>query len=668
MVFGCTVSFTHLQGADIKESVDGALRYLRGIQNPDGSYGVSNENELVTSLVLLAFGTSHRGYTEIDGPFVRKGVEWLLKRQTLDGSFRWEQGDSKSFSKTTLALAAIGAVNRFGRKESIEKGLAWLIEQELSKENRWVSLQGTADLFYLVLALRLSDSNALGEKGVPLGKMTSPPDSESIFNALWWAFREKDLPETFRSDQLVGGITGALQADPTKSIGLKEIPSLRDEPLWAGVYLLSLLHEKSKASPGWADRIVPLLIDNLEDLIRKSERENAKRVALLTHALSLCYGKVSKGRTMAEGEEEPISPFMVPPRTHREGVLAALEFLSAQQKGGRFGFAGFSDPGITALVLSAVIRSTRGLGIEEPAYVEEGLDYLRSLQKTDGSIYQHGLANYVTSTSVMAFVDSGRQEYQSVVDAARNFLIHLQADEEEGYSLEEDPNYGGLGYGGDERPDLSNTQMSLEALKVAGLDEEHEAFRKAILFLQRCHNYSEVNPTKVQISPTEKVISGNDGGGIYAPGTSKADLEEIDEGVFVARSYGSMTYALLKSYIFAGIDPKDKRVQAAVKWISKNYTLEENPGFKKIPGRDLSQQGLYYYYLTMAKALDALGMDTIESPDGRGIIWRSDLERKMLELQRVDGSWLNHRSPRWFEGNPVLATAYGLLVLDVCRN
>ena len=33
-------------------------------------------------------------------------------------------------------------------------------------------------------------------------------------------------------------------------------------------------------------------------------------------------------------------------------------------------------------------------------------------------------------------------------------------------------------------------------------------------------------------------------------------------------------------------------------------------------------------------------------------------------MQRQDGSWLNANSPRWWEGNPVLATAYALLALD----
>jgi len=46
--------------------------------------------------------------------------------------------------------------------------------------------------------------------------------------------------------------------------------------------------------------------------------------------------------------------------------------------------------------------------------------------------------------------------------------------------------------------------------------------------------------------------------------------------------------------------------------------------------------------------------------------WRKELAHKILSLQRTDGSWINERSPHWFEGNPVLATSYAILVLDVC--
>ena len=44
------------------------------------------------------------------------------------------------------------------------------------------------------------------------------------------------------------------------------------------------------------------------------------------------------------------------------------------------------------------------------------------------------------------------------------------------------------------------------------------------------------------------------------------------------RSYGSMTYAGLKSMIYAGLSHDDPRVKAAWEWIGRNFTVDENPG------------------------------------------------------------------------------------------
>ena len=64
------------------------------------------------------------------------------------------------------------------------------------------------------------------------------------------------------------------------------------------------------------------------------------------------------------------------------------------------------------------------------------------------------------------------------------------------------------------------------------------------------------------------------------------------------RSYASMTYAGLKSMIFAGVGPEDPRVKAAVSWIRKHYDLQSNPG--------MGTAGLFYYYHTFGKAMTAL--------------------------------------------------------------
>jgi squalene-hopene/tetraprenyl-beta-curcumene cyclase len=119
-----------------------------------------------------------------------------------------------------------------------------------------------------------------------------------------------------------------------------------------------------------------------------------------------------------------------------------------------------------------------------------------------------------------------------------------------------------------------------------------------------------------------------------------------------------MTYAGLKSMIHAGVGPDDPRVKAAFEWVRKFYDLETNPG--------LGNDGLYYYYHTFAKALDAMGLDVIEAADGTKHNWRMELLAELVSRQRPDGSWINE-SARWLEGEPTLVTGYALLALSYCR-
>jgi squalene-hopene/tetraprenyl-beta-curcumene cyclase len=255
------------------------------------------------------------------------------------------------------------------------------------------------------------------------------------------------------------------------------------------------------------------------------------------------------------------------------------------------------------------------------------------------------------------------------VARARDYLVALQADEGEGYS-EGDRYYGGIGYGGDERPDLSNLQMALEALVASGLDQDHAAFQRSIKFLERCQNRSESNDVRIEGGDVV-ILPGDDGGAGYMPGDSKAGFEVRVEGgktVRIPRSYGSMTYAMLKSFVFAGLDKDDERVQACWSWLCKNYTLDVNPGFEHTSDPRAPYQGLFYYFHSMARALNVFGEDVVTDGAGRQHAWRSQLSGRLLAMQsKIDGSWVNLNAPRWWEGNPVLATSYALLALREAR-
>ena len=224
---------------------------------------------------------------------------------------------------------------------------------------------------------------------------------------------------------------------------------------------------------------------------------------------------------------------------------------------------------------------------------------------------------------------------------------------------ETNPNYGGFGYGSKgARADLSNSQTALDALKDAGLKPEDPAFQAALKFLTRAQNHSETNDQK---------WSGDDGGFIYSVadgGASKALDYQLPDGRTIHRSYGSMTYAGLKSMIYAGLSHDDARVKAAWKWITENWTLDENPGVKFGDANNPKggDDGLYYYYHTLARALRAYGEPVITDSKGVKHDWRVELIQRLTREQKADGSWVGIQ--KWMENKPVLSTAYALLALE----
>jgi squalene-hopene/tetraprenyl-beta-curcumene cyclase len=157
----------------------------------------------------------------------------------------------------------------------------------------------------------------------------------------------------------------------------------------------------------------------------------------------------------------------------------------------------------------------------------------------------------------------------------------------------------------------------------------------------------------------------NDGGFYYtiAAGGSSQAGPTPDGGL---RSYGSMTYAGLKSMIYAGVKKDDPRVVAAVNWIKKNYDLDVNPGMGANDPA-LKAAGLYYYYQTFAKSLSTMGIDELETADGKKHDWRKELIAELASRQQKDGSWINEESAKWREQDPNLSTGYALLALAYCK-
>jgi squalene-hopene/tetraprenyl-beta-curcumene cyclase len=288
--------------------------------------------------------------------------------------------------------------------------------------------------------------------------------------------------------------------------------------------------------------------------------------------------------------------------------------------------------GVTAIALRAFLESYRGYSEKDGAFITRPLAFLLAHVNPDGSISESNRnRNYNTSVAMVALEATNNEKYKPVIANAQKFLVGLQIDEAEGY----DPDhayYGGIGYGGDERPDLSNAYLAIEALGTTSYDPKDPVWDKALRFINRCQNRSESN---------DQEWAGNDGGFTYMPDFSPHGG---------TGSYGGMTHAGLISLLFARVDKKDPRIQSAYDWVRANYTLESNPNAK-------DNSGLYYYYTVFAKSMAAYGEPVVVTTDGTSHNWREDFVRKMVSLQNGDGSWFNAESPRWMDGNKDLTTA-----------
>lgn len=379
----------------------------------------------------------------------------------------------------------------------------------------------------------------------------------------------------------------------------------------------------------------------------------------------------------------------------------AIEYLRAQQDRATGGWAvnpsGPNYPAITALAIKGMLLDP-AIDANDPA-VQRGVEFILRYRQPDGGIYDQVLPSYNTALCLSALALVQRENAASAIKPAQDFLRGLQWSEGATVTDEtpeaptrittEHPFYGGFGYGRHGRPDLSNTSIALDGLHDSGLSSEDPAFQRALAFLARCQMVDEVNDMPY--------ASGtNQGGFIYATSVNRDQvgsgqsmvqgpdslvIETTDDGTRVStlRAYGSMTYAGFKSMLYADLDRADPRVEAAYDWIRRNYSLQENP--------QLGNEGLYYFFLTFSRAMDAWGEQYIsplipagetwpvvndatasgEHPggfvEGETRDWQNDLVARLAVLQNDDGSFRSVHE-RWMENNPVLITAYALIALQ----
>ena len=381
-----------------------------------------------------------------------------------------------------------------------------------------------------------------------------------------------------------------------------------------------------------------------------------KRRTFLATTIALALGEAAF--TRAANEPLPKDEKNLSFRNEiRDSLSRSLVWLRAQQNAdGSFG-KDTLHPALSALPLVAFQREP----VARPgtdALLAKGYAYLRGFAQPDGGIYskENGLANYNTSVCLLALAGANEPKDLDLLVKARAYVVGQQAS-----GMAKPETDGGIGYGSvgaspkRGHPDLDNTVVALEALRatrhlVADKPGAKDLnWNAAIEFVARCQNL----PSNKQ--PWASGDPDNKGGFIYYPGSSNAGEVTLEGGGKALRSYGSMSYAGLLSFIYADVKKDDPRVTAAVEWLNRHYTLDENPGLEKA--------GYYYYLHLMAKGLTAAGITEI-TVAGKKTDWRRALAERLMKLQQPDGSWINE-TPRWKENNNVLVTTYCALTLEI---
>ncbi|MEY3022626.1 MAG: hypothetical protein RIS86_1824 [Planctomycetota bacterium] len=276
---------------------------------------------------------------------------------------------------------------------------------------------------------------------------------------------------------------------------------------------------------------------------------------------------------------------------------------------------------------------------------------------TRAAVTEGGIGNYAMSAVASGLSAAGDADAQAGAAIAVRWLQEGQWDDAEGVTPDMDW-YGGAGYGNGKRPDLSNTQLMLDALHDAGVSPDDPAVARALAFVARTQNRKASNPASWAQD------GSGDGGFVYSPANGGESMasEAAGEGrhgeklaTRSLRSYGSMTYAGFKSLLYAGLSPDDPRVRDALGWIALHFTFDENPG--------LGQQGYFYYLHAMSRALFVSALTEVTDAKGDAHDWRRELVEALVARQRTDGSWANEVA-RWEESNADLATIYAVLALE----
>ena len=198
-------------------------------------------------------------------------------------------------------------------------------------------------------------------------------------------------------------------------------------------------------------------------------------------------------------------------------------------------------------------------------------------------------------------------------------------------------------------------------MRIAGVEADDPAIRKALTFVRRCQNVAEGG---------RDADPGFDDGGFFFsptdPVRNKAGVAGTDRhGRARYHSYGSATADGLRALLRCGLPADHPRVAAGRGWLERHFSASTHPGTFE-PAREVERDATYFYYAwSVAHAFRALGVAEIRT-GGRRSPGPRRSSRELIRRQREDGTWTN-RFTASKEDDPLVATSFAAGALGLCR-
>ena len=323
--------------------------------------------------------------------------------------------------------------------------------------------------------------------------------------------------------------------------------------------------------------------------------------------------------------DEPVAAPTMDAKTYRQTVNRAVAFLKGKQAADG-SFAAYAGPGVTAVAATGLLRIGRAPTTRRG---QASSTWRSSSSPTAASTRpENMLPNYETSWHWSVLHEANRdRRYDKLIKNAEQFLKeHPVGRRASGQDRASSLRRRGLRQAAS-GPTCRTPASSLDALKAAGDGPDDPAVKKALIFVSRCQNLESEDNT------TPFAAKNPDGGFYYTPAAGgESEAGKTANGGL--RSYGSMTYAGLKSMIYAGVGPDDPRVKAAVEVDARSTTTSTTT-------RAWAPPACITTTTPFAKALDAASIKEIEDAKGDKHDWRQDLLAQLVRRQQPNGSWVN---------------------------